>query len=65
MAGREGIFFGAIIGALILTLIVNAMNLLGIPALAQSIVTGAIIVLAVLLDTQMKRIQQIRAEALS
>lgn len=65
MAGGEGSVFGAIIGALILTLIVNAMNLLGIPALAQSIVTGAIIVLAVLLDTQMKRIQQIRAEALS
>ena len=40
MAGGEGSVFGAIIGALILTLIVNAMNLLGVPALAQSIVTG-------------------------
>ena len=64
MAG-EGSVFGAIIGALILTLIVNAMNLLGVPALAQSIVTGAIIVLAVLLDVQMKRIQKNRAEALA
>lgn len=63
MAGGEGSVFGAIIGALILTLIVNAMNLLGVPALAQSIVTGAIIVLAVLLDVQMKRIQAARSAA--
>ena len=63
MAGGEGSVFGAIIGALILTLIVNAMNLLGVPALAQSIVTGAIIVLAVLMDVQMKRIQAARAAA--
>ena len=61
--GGEGSVFGAVIGALILTLIVNAMNLLGVPALAQSIVTGAIIVLAVLLDVQMKKIQAARAEA--
>lgn len=57
MAGGEGSVFGAILGALILTLIANAMNLLGVPTLAQSVVTGAIIVLAVLLDVQMKRIQ--------
>lgn len=63
MSGGEGSVFGAIIGALILTLIVNAMNLLGVPALAQSMVTGAIIVLAVLLDVQMKRIQAARAAA--
>ena len=61
MAGGEGSVFGAIIGALVLTLIVNAMNLLGVPALAQSIATGAIIVLAVLLDVQMKKIQSARA----
>lgn len=63
MSGGEGSVFGAIIGALIQTLIVNAMNLLGVPALAQSIVTGGIIVLAVLLDVQMKRIQAARAAA--
>lgn len=61
MAGGEGSVFGAILGALILTLIANAMNLLGVPTLAQSVVTGAIIVLAVLLDVQMKRIQAQRA----
>lgn len=63
MSGGEGSVFGAIIGALILTLIVNAMNLLGVPPLAQSIVTGAIIVLAVLLDVELKRIRDIRASA--
>ena len=57
MVGGEGSALGAIIGALILTLIVNAMNLLGIPSLAQPLVTGAVIILAVLLDVQLKRIQ--------
>lgn len=61
MTGGEGSVFGGILGALILTLIVNAMNLLGVPSLAQSVATGAIIVLAVLLDVQMKRIQAQRA----
>ena len=63
MSGGEGSVFGAIIGALILTLIVNAMNLLGVPPLAQSIVTGAIIVLAVLLDVQLKKIRNARSAA--
>lgn len=58
MSGGEGSVLGAIIGALILTLIVNAMNLLGVPSLAQSIVTGIIIVLAVLLDVEMKKIRE-------
>ena len=61
MVGGEGSVFGGILGALILTLIVNAMNLLGVPPLAQSVVTGAVIVLAVLLDVQLKRIQAQRA----
>ena len=61
MSGGEGSVFGAIIGALIITLIVNAMNLLGVAPLAQSIVTGAVIVLAVFLDVELKRIQANRA----
>lgn len=63
MSGGEGNVVGGILGALILTLIVNAMNLLGVPSLAQSLVTGAVIVLAVLLDVQLKRIQAKRAAA--
>lgn len=62
MAGGEGNVLGGILGALILTLIVNAMNLLGVPSLAQSLITGAVIILAVLMDVQMKRIQYSRPQ---
>ena len=61
MSGGEGNVLGAILGALILTLITNAMNLMGVPSLAQSVVTGAVVVLAVLMDVQMKRLQKKRA----
>ena len=57
MSGGEGNVVGGIIGALILTLIVNGMNLLEITAQAQPLITGIVIVLAVLLDMQIKRIE--------
>ncbi|MCC8190979.1 MAG: ABC transporter permease [Planctomycetes bacterium] len=57
MSGGEGGIPGTIVGALILTLIVNAMNLLGIPSLAQSLITGAVIILAVLMDIQVKKFE--------
>jgi len=57
MAGGEGGIPGTIVGALILTLIVNGMNLLGIPSLAQSLITGLVIILAVMLDVQMKKVK--------
>jgi ribose transport system permease protein len=41
---------GAILGALTITLITNAMNIAGITSEWQQIVTGAILLLAVLLD---------------
>jgi ribose transport system permease protein len=55
MAGGEGDIPGTIVGALILTLIVNGMNLLGMPTNAQPLVTGLVIILAVLMDTQIKK----------
>lgn len=60
MSGGEGNVVGGIIGALILTLIVNGMNLLEITAQAQPFITGLVIVLAVLLDTEIKRIEESR-----
>ena len=57
MAGGEGNVIGGILGALILTLITNGMNLLNISSQAQPLVTGAVIVLAVFLDVQMKHIE--------
>lgn len=54
MTGGEGGIPGTIIGAIILTLIVNGMNLMGVPSLAQSLVTGIVIIFSVILDMQVK-----------
>jgi ribose transport system permease protein len=48
--GGSGTVGGTLIGALILTLVVNGMNLLQINAAWQPLVTGVIIVLAVWID---------------
>jgi ribose transport system permease protein len=48
--GGRGNVFGIIIGALMLTFITNGMNLLGINSNWQMGVTGAIILIAVLID---------------
>ena len=48
--GGVGTMFGTFVGALILTLVLNGMNLLGVNANWQPLVTGAILVLAVWLD---------------
>ncbi len=50
MLGGEGGVGGTIIGALILTVIVNIMNLLGISSYAQPIVAGFVIIAMVLFD---------------
>lgn len=49
--GGSGTIGGTLIGALILTLVLNGMNLLQINAAWQPLVTGVIVVLAVWLDT--------------
>lgn len=48
--GGVGTVFGTFIGALILTLVLNGMNLLAVNASWQPLVTGVIVVLAVWLD---------------
>jgi len=53
--GGEGGIIGTIVGALILTLVVNGMNLLGESSLAQSLVIGIVILVAVFLDQIMKK----------
>jgi len=50
--GGSGKVSYTVIGALILTLIINGMNQLGIPTQWQNLVTGAVIIIAVLLDRQ-------------
>jgi ribose transport system permease protein len=52
--GGVGSLFGTFVGALLLTLVLNGMNLLHIDGRWQPLVTGAIIIAAVWLDTQPK-----------
>jgi ribose transport system permease protein len=54
--GGQGTVAGTLIGAFILTLVLNGMNLLQINASWQPLVTGLIILLAVFIDTRTRRI---------
>jgi ribose/xylose/arabinose/galactoside ABC-type transport system permease subunit len=54
--GGVGTIEGTVIGALIIILLRNAMNLLGISPYWQGLATGVIIIVAVLGDTYMKKI---------
>jgi ribose transport system permease protein len=53
--GGVGSVFGTFVGALILTLVLNGMNLLSVNASWQPLVTGVIVILAVWLDTKARR----------
>jgi len=50
LMGGEGRMFGTLIGAFIIAVIRNGMNLMGINSDSQEIVLGAVLLLAVLLD---------------
>ena len=58
MLGGEGGVLGTVIGSLILTIIVNVMNLKGISSFAQGLVVGIVIIAMVLFDTYTKRRQE-------
>jgi ribose transport system permease protein len=53
--GGIGTVFGTFVGALILTLVLNGMNLLSVNASWQPLVTGVIVILAVWLDMNTRR----------
>jgi ribose transport system permease protein len=53
--GGVGTVFGTFIGALILTLVLNGMNLLSVNANWQPFITGLIVILAVWLDMTTRR----------
>ena len=53
--GGVGTLFGTFVGALLLTLVLNGMNLLHIDARWQPLVTGVIILAAVWLDLKTSR----------
>src|SRR5690606_18453618 len=50
LAGGQGSVFGALVGALIMTMVSNGCSKLGMPNSVQQMVTGGIIVFAVALD---------------
>lgn len=52
MSGGKGFLLGTIIGALIIGVIQNGLDILGISSYYQDIVQGVIILIAVLLDTR-------------
>ncbi|MEV4259446.1 substrate-binding domain-containing protein, partial [Spirillospora sp. NPDC049652] len=51
LAGGKGRAFGTLVGALILAVLRNGLNLLSVSAFWQQVVIGVVIALAVLLDT--------------
>jgi len=55
LMGGEGTITGTLIGALIMGVLRNGLNLLGISSYIQDIVIGAVIILAVLMDMTLKR----------
>jgi ribose transport system permease protein len=55
LMGGEGTLIGTLIGALIMGVLRNGLNLLGVSSFVQQIVIGAVIVGAVLVDTMLKR----------
>jgi len=54
LAGGRGAIFGTLIGALIIGVLNNALNLLAVSSYFQMIVKAAVILLAVLADTRNK-----------
>ena len=55
LMGGQGRIFGTLIGALIIAVIKNGMNLMKIGSSDQQIVLGAVILIAVLIDTLKRR----------
>jgi ribose transport system permease protein len=55
LMGGEGTLAGTLVGALIMGVLRNGLNLLGVSSFLQQIVIGAVIVVAVLVDTLLKR----------
>lgn len=54
LTGGEGGIVGTLIGALILTVISNALNLLSVSAFLQDVIKGCIILIAIVLDMARK-----------
>jgi ribose transport system permease protein len=58
LLGGEGSLGGTLIGALIMGVLRNGLNLLGVSSFLQQIVIGVVIIGAVLIDSTLKRGQK-------
>ena len=59
MMGGEGGVYGTLIGALLIGVISNGLNLLGVQPYWQMMVKGTIIILAVLMDRMKRRFRTV------
>jgi ribose transport system permease protein len=55
LMGGQGSVAGTLIGALIMGVLRNGLNLLGVSSFIQQVVIGAVIIIAVLIDTAFRR----------
>ena len=55
LSGGRGKVFGTLIGAFIIAVIQNGMNLIGVQSYTQKVVLGVVLLVAVLLDMLKKR----------
>jgi ribose transport system permease protein len=55
LMGGAGSVVGTLIGALIMAVLRNGLNLLGVPSYVQQVAIGAVIVIAVLVDMALRR----------
>jgi ribose transport system permease protein len=55
LMGGQGSVLGTLVGALIMGVLRNGLNLLGVSSFIQQVVIGAVIIVAVLMDTAFKR----------
>jgi ribose transport system permease protein len=61
LRGGEGSILGIALGAVLLQILQNLVNLLGIPSSLNFAVMGGVIILGVLIDSQLQQLRQRRA----
>ena len=62
LRGGEGSIMGIVLGAVLLQVLQNLVNLLGIPSSLNFAVMGTVILIGVLADQQLVRLRQVRAD---